>query len=54
MKSKNIYFVLSALATLKPQAGITAGAYIAPAPQPVSLTVLNQNDIQILEIILQL
>jgi hypothetical protein len=34
-----MYLVLfSALATLKPQAGITAGSYAAPAaPQPVSL-----------------
>ena len=33
-------FLSSALATLKPQAGITAapGAYAAPAPQPVSVT----------------
>lgn len=32
-------FIFTALATLKPQAGITAGAYVAPAPQPVSLGV---------------
>lgn len=33
-----IFCVLIALATLKPQAGITAavGSYAAPAPQPVS------------------
>ena len=33
--------IIPALATLKPQAGITAGSYPAPAaPQPVSKTVI--------------
>ena len=39
VKEANIFPILciSALATLKPQAGITAGSYAPAAPQPVSL-----------------